>query len=69
MPELVKQAVSRIGRGESVDAAVSWAWFTCATTPLREAVDRWLVETRHPLAMVAGTSEGRFRAIVAELAS
>lgn len=45
----------------------AWVWFHGSTSGERTDVDRWLVETSHPLASQAGTAEHRFRAIVAEL--
>jgi len=45
-----------------------FVWFQ-ATAADREAVDRWLIKTAHPLASEAGTAEGRFRRLVVPAAT
>jgi hypothetical protein len=48
-------------------ARKDWAWtyFQVMRKTDREAFDKWLVEEQHPLAYVPGTTESRFRSIVA----
>ena len=63
-PPHVMRAVVRIGGGDSDGA--NWEFFHGMTAADREAVDTWIVETKHPLGFQAGTQEGRFKELVGE---
>ena len=65
-PTIIDSALLR-AKSEGVDSAVSWIWFFGSDPTERDAVDKWLVTTQHPLAMQPGTPTDRFRAIVKEL--
>ena len=65
-PTIIDKALSR-AKTEGVDSAVSWIWFFDSDSTERNAVDKWLVDTQHPLAMQPGIQTDRFRAIVKEL--
>ena len=63
-PKLVQNAVKALKRG---DPNILFA-FDRVPKAERDAVDAWLIKMGHPLAMKAGTAQGRFQAIVQELA-
>ncbi len=60
--DAVKNAVSRAQRGERDDY---WAWHLVPQLE-REAMDKFLVEIKHPLAYQPGTQEYRFKMLVTE---
>jgi hypothetical protein len=63
-PPHVMRAVVRISGGDPDGA--NWEFFHGMTATDREAVDTWIVETKHPLGFQAGTQEGRFKKLVRE---
>lgn len=68
-PRVVREAVARPRRDDpmvSRERRISDAWFSVARAE-KEAVDRWLVATGHPLAYEPGTDEYRFKALVREI--
>lgn len=64
VPEPVREATARVLTGDA--AGASWVYTRLAKAD-RDAIDRWLVETKHPSAYEPGTQEDRFRRIVGEL--
>ena len=66
VPDCVADGIARYRReGKS---GIGWVFMHLSGAD-RDAVDAWLVETGHPLAMQPGTQEHRFGAIVEELAT
>jgi hypothetical protein len=64
LPALVRDALARMLRGESLESACAWVW-SGAEYAKRERVDSWLVRNGHSLAqLVGGTGETRFRCLV-----
>ena len=65
--EYVAEAMGRITRGDKDGA--SWTFHQSMGNADRERFDQWLIETRHPSADQAGTTESRFKNYVNEALS
>jgi hypothetical protein len=66
LPSLVREAIARVRSGESVDQAANWVWFHGASRAERDAVDTYIIETKHRLGFEAGTAEQRFKELIRE---
>lgn len=59
--EFIEQAKARIAAGDRDGAA--WIFFQCMSAQDREGFDRSLVEAKHPLSYLAGTTWDRFQTL------
>jgi len=66
IPKSIQDAIHRYRR--EGDRGIDWKFSMGMTTEEKDAIDDWLLKIKHPLAYQAGTQEGRFKAIVKELA-
>ena len=65
-PPMVRQAAINLRRDGP--SALSWMWDRGLDARDKQVIEKWIVASGHPLATQAGTAEGRFRALVREVA-
>lgn len=67
MADHVASAIERFKREGT--RGIDWEFSWCMMQGERDAFDRMLLATKHPLAYIAGTAESRFRQYVIEQAT